>query len=67
MNPSTPSTGVSLHSAEDQLTGLFGIYAGTGAEQIGPEQTVANFRNAIDQGLLKIMSKMGISVIFSRC
>jgi glutamate synthase (NADPH/NADH) large chain len=32
---------------------------------IGAEQAVANFRSAIDQGLLKIMSKMGISVISS--
>jgi len=32
---------------------------------ITPEQAVANFRNAIDQGLLKIMSKMGISVVSS--
>ncbi|MBK0400566.1 glutamate synthase large subunit [Limibaculum sp. M0105] len=29
------------------------------------EQAVANFRQAVDQGLLKIMSKMGISVISS--
>jgi hypothetical protein len=32
---------------------------------ISAEQAVTNFRNAIDQGLLKIMSKMGISVIAS--
>ena len=30
-----------------------------------PEQGVANFKKAIDAGLLKIMSKMGISVISS--
>ncbi len=29
------------------------------------EQCIANYRNAIEQGLLKIMSKMGISVISS--
>jgi len=32
---------------------------------ISAEQAVANFRTAIDWGLLKIMSKMGISVISS--
>ncbi|HSF96449.1 MAG TPA: glutamate synthase large subunit [Thermohalobaculum sp.] len=34
-------------------------------DQLSGEQAVANFRKAIDQGLLKIMSKMGISVISS--
>jgi glutamate synthase (NADPH/NADH) large chain len=34
-------------------------------DQISAEQAVANFRHAIDQGLLKIMSKMGISVVSS--
>ncbi|MEE8453429.1 MAG: glutamate synthase central domain-containing protein, partial [Limibaculum sp.] len=42
-----------------------GLFGETGPEKIGAEQAIANFRNAIDQGLLKIMSKMGISVISS--
>ncbi|MEO1492405.1 MAG: glutamate synthase large subunit [Pseudomonadota bacterium] len=36
-----------------------------GLLEMTPEQGVANFKTAVDQGLLKIMSKMGISVISS--
>ncbi|MDH3668201.1 MAG: glutamate synthase large subunit [Paracoccaceae bacterium] len=34
-------------------------------DQMSADKAVANFRSAIDQGLLKIMSKMGISVVSS--
>ncbi len=34
-------------------------------DETGAEQAIANFRDAIDQGLLKTMSKMGISVVSS--
>ena len=36
-----------------------------GLLDLTPAEAMANFRHAIDQGLLKIMSKMGISVISS--
>ncbi|MFK7941866.1 MAG: glutamate synthase large subunit, partial [Paracoccaceae bacterium] len=36
-----------------------------GLLDLTPSQAMANFRTAVDQGLLKIMSKMGISVISS--
>ncbi|MEM7056450.1 MAG: glutamate synthase large subunit [Pseudomonadota bacterium] len=36
-----------------------------GLLEMTPEEGVARFKHAIDQGLLKIMSKMGISVISS--
>jgi glutamate synthase (NADPH/NADH) large chain len=42
-----------------------GLLDGPGAEQADPEHAVANFRHATDLGLLKIMSKMGISVVSS--
>jgi glutamate synthase (NADPH/NADH) large chain len=38
---------------------------GRGLLEMTPEQAVANFRTAIDWGLRKIMSKMGISVVSS--
>ncbi|HEU4959663.1 MAG TPA: glutamate synthase large subunit [Sphingomonas sp.] len=40
-----------------QARGLFG--------DLSPEQCLANHRKAVDEGLLKIMSKMGIAVISS--
>ncbi|HET7409131.1 MAG TPA: glutamate synthase central domain-containing protein, partial [Paracoccaceae bacterium] len=36
-----------------------------GLLEMSAEQAVANYRHAIDQGLLKVMSKMGISVVSS--
>jgi len=36
-----------------------------GLIETGPEQAIANYRSAIDWGLRKILSKMGISVISS--
>ncbi len=43
--------------ADRQERGLF--------DDLTSETCIANYRNAIDEGLLKIMSKMGISVISS--
>src|SRR6056297_738796 len=55
------ATVVNAYLAEDSLADRIdrGLLDGTLTEN------VARFRNAIDQGLLKIMSKMGISVISS--
>ncbi|HUF56551.1 MAG TPA: glutamate synthase large subunit [Thermohalobaculum sp.] len=56
------ATTVNAYLAQDSILdrhqrGLFG--------DMSAEQAVANFRTAIDWGLLKIISKMGISVISS--
>jgi len=56
------ATTVNAYLAQDSILdrvarGLFG--------EMTAEQAVANYHNAIDQGLLKIISKMGISVVSS--
>ena len=55
------ATTVNAYLAQDSIADRInrGLIGGTLTE------AVAQFRNAIDQGLLKIMSKMGISVISS--
>jgi len=40
-------------------------FANTGIVNVEPEQAEANFMKAIDKGLLKVMSKMGISALAS--
>ncbi len=55
------ATTVNAYLAEDSLADRIG----RGLLDCSLTEAVARYRNAIDQGLLKIMSKMGISVISS--
>ncbi len=55
------ATTVNAYLAQDSLLDR----VERGLLEMSPEQTVANFKAAVDAGLLKIMSKMGISVVSS--
>ncbi len=48
--------------AQDLLARLSASYS---EHPIDPAHTLANYRQAIDKGILKVMSKMGISTLFS--
>ncbi|MGJ3243083.1 MAG: glutamate synthase large subunit [Opitutales bacterium] len=41
------------------------VREGKAQEGLSPEEAIRNYRTAIDNGILKIMSKMGISTLFS--
>ncbi|HXI21917.1 MAG TPA: glutamate synthase central domain-containing protein, partial [Gemmatimonadales bacterium] len=52
------------------LQSVSALFAGTGAEpgeRPAPEEARRRFRGAVEKGLLKIMSKMGISALPSYC
>ena len=51
--------------AEELLMRLAAHPAEEGGSAIHPENALRNYRKAIDKGILKIMSKMGISTLFS--
>ncbi|MFP4357923.1 MAG: glutamate synthase large subunit [Puniceicoccaceae bacterium] len=42
-----------------------GVIANDGDEPVLPEMALANYRKAVDKGILKIMAKMGISTLYS--
>ncbi|MFN4089591.1 MAG: glutamate synthase large subunit [Alphaproteobacteria bacterium] len=56
------ATTVNAYTAEDSIADR---HRRSLIEPLTPEQAVAHYKKAVDEGLLKIMSKLGISVISS--